>query len=141
MRRTASVLVVTLMAVGCDWLENPTPKSARLVVEGDAGKQVRLITSSKFATAVTENGDTRVSLGTADTVFTTLPIDRTFTIAGDERFFAEVSRLDTDLQALRMQLFLNSAKKFDENGPLLQGLPFRFLYTFNQTVGRVVEVT
>jgi hypothetical protein len=140
MKRTVFVLVVALLASGCEWFEDPRPNEARLVIQGDAGKQVRLITSTKFVAAVNEAGQTRVVLFQADTVFTTLPIDRSITIGGDERFFAETARLDSDLQAVRMQVFLDRNKRFDEDGPLIAGSPYRFVYTFNQQVTQDIVV-
>ncbi|MEX2285059.1 MAG: hypothetical protein WEE89_21415 [Gemmatimonadota bacterium] len=140
MKRAAILLVTAFLSGGCGWFEDPRPNDARLVVEGDAGKQVRLITSTRFVSAVNELGQTRVILIEADTAFVTLPIDQTYTIGGDERFFAETSRLDADLETVRMQVFLDRNKRFDEDGPLLTGQPYRFVYTFNQPVTREIVV-
>jgi hypothetical protein len=140
MKRTAIVLVTALLAGGCGWFEDPRPNDARLVVEGEAGKEVRLITSSKFVASVNEAGQTRVVLFEADTVYTTLPIDKTYEIAADERFFAETSRLDSDLQSVRMKVFLDRDLRFDEDGPLVTNQPFRFVYTFNQQLTRDIQV-
>jgi hypothetical protein len=140
MKRTVIVLATALLAGGCGWFEDPRPNDARLVVEGEAGKEVRLITSSKFVASVNDAGQTRVVLFEADTVYTTLPIDKTFEIAADERFFAETSRLDTDLQTVRMKVFLDRNLRFDEDGPLIADKPYRFVYTFNQYVTREILV-
>ena len=37
-----SSLRLAVLASGCDWFEDPRPSDARLVVEGEAGKEVRL---------------------------------------------------------------------------------------------------
>jgi hypothetical protein len=48
MNRNAMLLLAALAAGGCGLVEDPTPDEARLIVEGEAGKQVRLIISTKF---------------------------------------------------------------------------------------------
>ncbi len=138
-RAAIAIIALVFGAVGCDWFDDPRPNEARLVVQGDAGKQVRVITSTRFISAVNEAGETRVVLLQADTVFTSLPIDKVYTIGG-ERFFAEAARLDTDFQTVRMQVYLDRAKRFDEDGPLIEGQPYRFVYTFNQTATREIIV-
>lgn len=141
MKRTVSVLAaVALLAGGCGWFEDPSPNQARLVVNGEAGKQVRLIVSTRFVAAVDEQGLTRVVIFESDTVLTTLPVDRVVSIEEDQRFFAEAGRLDADLQTLRMEVYVDQRKQFDEDGPLVADKPFRFVYSFNQRVTRIIEV-
>ena len=141
MKRTAIVLAAaSLLLSACGWFEDPAPNEARLVVQGEAGKTVRLIVSSKFVAAVNEQGQTRVVIFEADTLVTTLPYDMVYTIEEDQRFFAEAARLDDDLQTVRMQVFLDQRKQFDEGGALLLGAPYRFVYTFNQAITRDIVV-
>jgi hypothetical protein len=141
MNRTGFLLVVgALLVTGCDWFDDPSPEEARVVISGDAGKQVRLITSTKFVASVNDVGQTRVVIIEADTVFVTLPHDQYYSLKGDQRFFAEAARGDADFQSLRMEVYVDRNKKFDQGGPLLVGQPYRFVYTFNQTVTREILV-
>lgn len=139
--KRALVLAAAVVLSGCDLLlENPEPQEARLVIEGEAGKQIRIITSTEFVAAVTENGETRVQVFVADTIVTTLPYQHEYAIDDDHRYFVEAARLDTDVDALRMQVFIDDRKQFDENGILIDGQPYRFVYAFNQAVTREIIV-
>lgn len=140
MSRLAFIFAASVLACACGWFDPPVPETARVLVEGEAGKQVRLVTSSGFVSAVNDLGQTTVVLFTADTVITTLPYERNFRIDEDQRFFAEASRLDSDVQTVHVQIYLDERKQFDEGGPLLEGKPYRFVYTFNQTVTREIVV-
>lgn len=141
MRKGLILLLAALTPGGCDWFENPTPDDAKVSIEGEAGKQVRLIVSTKFVATVNQDGQTRVVVFEADTTLITLPYEATYHIEEDQRFFAETARLDTDLQTVRMQVFVDSRKRFDEGGPLLEGgRPYRFVYMFNQAITRDVVV-
>jgi uncharacterized protein (UPF0248 family) len=140
-KRMAILLAAAgLLMGGCGMFEDPTPQQARLVIEGEAGKQVRLIVSTKFVAAVNEEGQTRVVIFQSDTLLTTLPHHRIVSIREDQRFFVEAARSETDLQALRMEVYVDSRKQYDEDGPLVANQPFRFVYSFNQAVTRIIEV-
>jgi hypothetical protein len=134
-----ALAAVSLLA-GCSWFEDPSPEEARLVISGDAGKQIRLITSTRFVAAVNEQGVTRVVILESDTVVVTLPHDQTYSMRGDQRFFVETSRTDADFQSVRMEVFVDRRKQFDEGGPLVEGQPYRYVYTFNQPVTREIVV-
>ncbi|HUG14089.1 MAG TPA: hypothetical protein VMM78_03640, partial [Thermomicrobiales bacterium] len=135
MKRTAIVLVsASLLAGGCDLLTDPSPDEARLVIQGEAGKPVRVIISTVFVAQVDENQRTRVVIIEADTMVTTLPYETVYAIDEDQRFFAEAARLDDDLETVHMQVFIDRRMEFDEGGVLLESHPYRFVYTFNQPV-------
>jgi len=141
MKRLAFVLAaVSLLAGGCSWFDDPSPERARLLITGDPGKQVRLIISTRFVAAVNEQGITRVVIIEADTALITLPHDRVYSIEDDQRFFVEAARQDTDFQSLRMEVYIDSRKQFEEGGPLVMGQPYRFVYTFNQAITREIVV-
>ena len=141
MNRTAIVFVAAaLLAGGCGLLDNPTPKQARLVIQGEEGKEVRLIISTEFVAQVDEVGQTRVVIFVADTVVTNLPYEQVYPIEEDQRFFAETARLDADLETLHMQVFIDGDREFDHGGMLLENQPYRFVYTFNQATTREIVV-
>ena len=134
------LLSASVLAAGCDWFENPAPEEARLVIEGEAGSIVRVIVSTRFLAAVNDRGQTRVEIFESDTIVTTLPYERVYSIEDDQRFFAETSRLDADLANLRMQVFVDDRRQFDEVGALLASRPYRFVYTYNQPLTRDILV-
>ena len=141
MKQTAIMLAVAALVAGaCSWFDDQVPNEARVVIEGEAGKTVRLIVSTKFLAGVNELGQTRVEIFQSDTIVTTLPYERVYTIEDDQRFFAETARLDADLQNVRMQVFVDDRRQFDEVGALLPGQPYRFVYMFNQALTRDIVV-
>ena len=141
MKRTAIVLAsASLLAGGCGLITDPSPDEARLVIQGEAGKPVRVIISTVFVAQVDENQRTRVVIIEADTMVTTLPYENVYAIDEDQRFFAEAARLDDDLETVHMQVFIDRRKEFDEGGVLLESQPYRFVYTFNQAVTQDIVI-
>jgi hypothetical protein len=143
MRRTVFplVLLVLGLSAGCDWFDDPSPQEARVVIDGDPGTTIVVIASSKFVAGVNDIGVTRVEIIESDTIVTSPPLDRTFSIRGDYRFFVQAARLDADVNSLRMQVFVDDDREFDESGPLLADGPFRFVFQFNQFLTDVIDVT
>lgn len=133
-------IVSLVLAPGCDWFSDPTPEEARVLVSGSAGSTVELIVSSKFVAGVNAAGVTRVEILESDTIATTLPFDRTFSIRGDYKFFAQAARTTADVGSFRMEVFIDSDREFDESGPLLAGAPFRFVFQFNQFLTDNIDV-
>ena len=131
------VLAVGLVLSGC--IEDPTPKRARIVINGESGKTVRVIMASEFVAAVNEQGQTRVVIFSADTTMATLPFERTVSIERSQQFFAETSRAASDVANLRMQVFIDNNVRFDEGG-LLRDRPFRYVYTFNRPLTQDITV-
>jgi hypothetical protein len=141
MKRLAFLLVaVSLLTSGCAWFDDPSPEEARVFITGDPGKQVRLIISTRFVASVNEQGITRVVIIEADTTLITLPHDHVYSIGEDQRFFVEAARQDADFQSLRMEVYIDSRRQFEEGGPLLTDQPYRFVYTFNQAITREIVV-
>ena len=140
MRIALASLSALLFIAGCGWFDDPSPNRARLLIDGDAGKTVRLIVSTQFVAAVNETGQTRVVIIKSDTVQVTLPYTKEYNIEDHQQFFAETARSAEDLQALHMQVYVDSKKQFDESGALRSGQPYRFVYTFNQLLTSDVVV-
>jgi hypothetical protein len=134
----ASLVVMTVLCASC--LDNPVPHNARLVIEGDAGKTVRVISSRQFVAQINEQGQTRVVILKSDTTFATLPYDKTYDIVSEQQFFAETSRNETQLQTLHMRVFVDANAKFDRSGALIDS-PFRFVYWFNHPITQDISVS
>jgi hypothetical protein len=140
MRARLIPVAALIAAAGCGLVDDPSPNRARLLVEGDAGKTVRLIISTEFVAAVNEAGQTRVVIIKSDTVQVTLPYQKEYNIEQQQRFFAETARSAEDVGSLHMQVFVDNRKQFDESGKLIAGQPYRFVYTFNQIMTRDILV-
>lgn len=140
MKQVIVLALFSALCGACGWFDEPVPDRARMVIDGEAGKEVRIIISTRFVAAVNEIGQTRVVLFEADTIVATLPYETVYTIGEDQRFFSETARLEADLQSIRVQVYLDNRKEFDQGGQLLLDQPYRFVYTFNQAVTRDVVV-
>lgn len=141
MKRTAVVLVsASLLAGGCDLINDPTPDEARLVIQGAGDTPVRVIISTEFVAQINQLGQTEVVIFAADTIITSLPYETVYEIREDQRFFAEAARQDADLESVHMQVFIDGRRQFDEGGRLLENQPYRFVYTFNQAITREIVV-
>jgi hypothetical protein len=135
-----TLLLSMALVAGCDWFSDPTPEEARVLISGSAGSTVELIVSSKFVAGVNDAGLTRVEIFESDTITTTLPFDRTFSIRGDYKFFAQAARTTADISSFRMEVFIDADREFDETGPLLAEAPFRFVFQFNQFLTDNIDV-
>ena len=110
-------------------------------VRGESGTVVDVVVSSQFVSGVTEAGVTQVSIGLSDTLTVVLPMDSTFDIRVDRRFFAEVMPAPTDtLEQVRVIATLDGRSLFNEQGDIFPESPFRFVYVFNQPTTPVIEV-
>lgn len=143
-RTRASVVVSMLLLFAgsaCNWLDDPSPDEARLMIDGPAGTRVHLITSTKLLAAVGTDGVTKVEVFEADTTSALLPFESTYSIRDDQAFLALASHLDANLETMRMRVFLDGTEEFDETGPLEEGIDYRFVYAFNQRITPVVDIT
>ncbi|HSM03931.1 MAG TPA: hypothetical protein VK858_04890 [Longimicrobiales bacterium] len=110
-------------------------------VRGESGTVVDVVVSSQFVSGVTESGTTQVTLGLSDTLTVVLPMDSTFDIRVDRRFFAEVMPAPADtLEQVRVVATLDGRSLFNEQGDIFPESPFRFVYVFNQPTTQVIEV-
>lgn len=134
-------MVLSLAVAACNWFDDPSPDEARLMIDGPAGTQVQLITSTKLLAAVTNEGVTKVEVFDADTTNAVLPFESTYVIRDDQAFLALTSHLDANVETMRMRVFLDGTEEFDESGPLEEGVDYRFVYAFNQRVTPVIDIT
>ena len=133
------LIVGGLGLVGCDWFEDQRPEEVTVLVTGDDGVTVEVITSMKLVAARTETGETRVQLIEADTALVTIPWSQKYNIAGDYRFFLQVSNAGAADPVVNAEVLLDGKPRYNQGG-ILREVPLRFLYLFNQRMGAVVEV-
>jgi len=135
------VAVLCILAcAACELFADGTPNETRVVIDGEAGALVRIVTSTEFVAGVNENRVTRVVILSSDTVMTTLPFQRTYGITENYQFFIEASRADADVAGFRMQVYVDKDKEFDEGGKLTPEAPYRFVYQFNHLFTDAIEV-
>jgi hypothetical protein len=136
---SGALLLSGLALSGCGWFESEIPGSVTLIITGDEGALVDVLVSTKFVAAETELGQTRIELIQADTITVPIPWSREFNIAGDYRFFTQVSNPGLLDPVVNLEAVVAGDTKYDEGG-ILRDFPLRFLYMFNQRTAPVIEV-
>ena len=139
-------MVMALGLSACGWFDDPRPETVRLAFDGDAGKEVEIVVSQRFAARNTEAGGTVVNVATADTLFRTLPWDTIVRLQGGNtaldplRFFFQVKRLDEGVNLFAAEAYLDDELKFEASGTLLDAEVYLWAFTFNQAIGEIEEV-
>ena len=135
-RNWLAITVLTGAALGaCDWFDDPTPESVRVIIDGTPGDSLRVVTSTVFVAAQNEFGETTVNSFASDTTVWALPADRTFDIREDQRFL--ILGIPTDSVA---SISIDANIRIDSRSPWLadvevsQQNPFLFLFLFNQEI-------
>ena len=135
MKLTRFAIVVPLLIAtlaGCGWFDDPTPKEARLVIDGEPGDTAFILQSTKFVAAQTDQGRVRVELIQSDTFRVALPYTETINIVGDLQYFVLVTPPDsTGTPPVQMQVFIDDQLAFNAAGELGVN-PFQFVYLFNR---------
>ena len=140
--RLAIVLLALapFVAAGCGWFDDPRPEYVYFKVDGPAGTQVQAVYSTQFVAAVDDAGVTSINVFFTDTVVHTLPIDTTFFVAIDRRWFVELTPLSVDEVAVDVRVDVDNRNQLDETGLLDASAPWRFAYLFNQQITRIIDV-
>lgn len=133
---STTVCALLMVMPGCDALiDDPAPSTARIVLSGADGEQVRLVTSKRFNPIVEQGlGGTRVTVSVldADTSIVTLPYEERFDIRIERRFFAEIIRLEVPDEEVVMQGFINGRNRYDRSGFIAEeDTIMQFIYNYN----------
>jgi len=132
--------VFAAVSWACSAFEDPTPRNLSLAMRGDAGKQVRVIYSKQFITALTETGVTQVQVLRSDTVVHTLPFDTIVDISVERRWFGQAETIGGDTLEVRVLVNVDDRSLVDETGGVFPAVPWRFAYAFNQRLSRSLDV-
>ena len=129
-----TLLLGTILSA-CDWFEDPSPESVRVVIDGIPGDSLVVVTSTVFVAARNESGQTTVNSFDSDTTVWALPADRTFDIRDDQRFL--IFGIPRDSVA---SIAIDASIRIDSRSPWLADIdvtranPFLFLFLFNQEI-------
>ncbi len=133
------MVLVGAVVAGCDLFGDQSPKEVRLSLEGAAGEEVLLVTSTNFIAQpdviLDELGfplrdTTLVLVFTADTTVIRLPFEQRYNIRATQRFFTRAFRLTSPDVELHMQGWVDGESRFNRslsvapNDTLLQFLYF-----------------
>ena len=118
---------------GCGWFDDPTPKEARLVIDGEPGDTAFILQSTKFLAAQTDQGRVRIELLESDTIKVPLPYTETVSIVGDLQYFVLVTPPDSTgtPPPIQMQVYIDDQLAFNAAGELGVN-PFQFVFLFNR---------
>lgn len=136
----APAFLVAAVFGGCEAFRDPTPRNILFEMRGDAGKQVRLIYSKQFITALTESGVTQVQVVRSDTVVHTLPIDTVIDISLEKRWFAQAEPIGADTLDVTVIVDVDDRNLVEESGGVFPEIPWRFAYSFNHRLSRSLDV-
>ena len=141
-RRLGIVLLALapLIAQGCGWFHDQRPEYVFFKVDGPAGTQVQAVYSTQFLAAVDDAGVTRINVFYTDTVVHTLPVDTSFFVAVDRRWFVEMTPISVDEVAVKVRVDVDDRNQLDETGLVKASAPWRFAYLFNQQVTRIIDI-
>ena len=131
-------MAFSILLGGCLFeIEDRSPESARIVVEGAAGISIKVATSTRFlAGSSFDGGQNSVSLEVleADTVVSSLPIDTTVDIRGTGRIFVVLlATADSTPAVVTFQAWLDGELKAVQSADLSLG-ELTFLFVFGEGV-------
>lgn len=131
----AGIALTGALLVGCDWFEDPSPESVRVIIEGETGDSLKVITSTVFVAARDELGSTTVNSLASDTAIWVLPVDRTFDIREDQRFMLlGVPGDSTGTVSIDANIRVDTRSPYTADLDVTQARPFLFLFLFNQEI-------
>ena len=128
------------LTVACAAFENWTPEEIFFEVTGSEGSGARVVYATKFSAGVGNDGVTHVLVYSSDTVNHTLPIDTSMSIARDQRWLVLVEAMESDTLEVDVVVSVDDRSLVMESGAIFPEMQWRYLYVFNQTVTRDVEV-
>ena len=128
---------------GCDLLGKSGPEEAQLEIQGEAGQELRLITSTFFLTDriqdIRDDGSVLDSLSilllSADTSVISLPFDSAYNISSDQRFYVRLNRFNPEDDNMMVRIWVDDDLKF-EREPDGQRDSVQFIYNFRGAPGQ-----
>lgn len=118
----------------CGWFDDPTPKFIRVVIDGEAGKQLRVISSTSFTYSVDEFGGQEVTPSLSDTTIWTLPIDSIVNIEQQFQYLIYAVPTDSSTIPLQFDFRINDERSSRGSAEVNFMTPLRYLMQFNQPV-------
>lgn len=137
--RYGAALLALALASGCG-LEDLTPTTARLRLEGPAGAQVTIVYSTAFVAGVNEVGVTQVQVFDSDSLTMSLPADLSVDIVENHQIFFQVVPVGVESVSLDAVVDIDGRVQVDDSGDVLASDPWRFVYVFNRPLTRTIDV-
>ena len=116
-----AALAAACLLAGCDEFLTPdTPDEVRVLLDGVAARNVRLVTSHDFRVGPA-GGDpgSEVLFVSSDTVLVALPFDRAYRLAPTNIFAVRVQASDADSGDVRLRVHLDGREVWSERSDLV----------------------
>lgn len=126
-------LLPLLVAVACDWFEDPSPEIVRVMIDSDA-ETLLVVTSTQFLTTADELGDLGVRMFSADTAVVTSAFDQSWNIEEEKRFVLVAFPADSATATVRLRVMLDGDTDLDNTIGATADDPVQYIYIFNQQV-------
>ena len=139
LRSFGSCFLVALVAGGCGWLEDPSPATVSVTLDGQADSFV-IITSTEFFATTNEAGDVGVQVFNSDTTIISFPFERSWDIQDEGRFLLLGMPADSGAVTVRLRVLLDGDEDYDVNVRALIDDPVRYIYLFNQKILQEFEL-
>jgi hypothetical protein len=127
-----AVLLATVSMVGwgCDILDEGTPETARVTLEGGGDREIEIVTSNDFSITSEDDGETReVYLYSADTTSVTPSFNQKYSLGSEVRFYIAASTDEPLDQAVTMKVFIDGEQRYNVTSTL-GDQELEFLYSF-----------
>lgn len=120
----------SLFSWACDILDEGTPETARLTLEGGGGREIEIVTSNDFSITSEDDGETReVYLYSADTTSVTPSFNQKYSLGSGVRFYVSASTEELLAQAVTMKVFIDGEQRYNVTSTL-GDQELEFLYSF-----------
>lgn len=126
-------LLLALPTATCDWLDDPSPEIARVMIDSD-DESLMLITSTQFFQTTNELGEVGVQVFDSDTTFASFPFDQSWNISEEQRFLLMGFPPDSAAVTVRLRVLIDGDTDYDKTVTVLIDEPVRYIYLFNQQV-------
>ena len=139
---TTAVIVWALLTgvVACEGFRDLTPENVTVRMTGADGTQVRAIYSKNFRTGVDELDVTLINVFSADTVFSTLPLDTVINIAIERQFLVQIETLANDSIEVGVLIKVDDRDVVRKFGAIFPDVPFSYVFQFNFFVTPTIEI-
>ena len=140
LQKLGALALVLASVTACEVFEDQSPDDVSFRMSGSDGQVVMVIYSQDFVAGVDETSVTQVQVFSSDTVFHVLPIDTIINITVQRRFFVQVATEAMDTVVVDVRVDIDGRSQVNLSGGIFPGVPWRFVYEYNQALTAVIEV-
>ena len=108
------LLAGSWLVLGCGILDEGDPTSARVVIGGEEGHPIQLVTTHDFLLTVDQDGENReIFLNSADTSTVTAPFEKRYDLGPNKRFYATFSSAQVAPSPVSVRVYVGGSLRFN----------------------------